>query len=75
MRNELRTFRRYQITSENKHFYGKETGKGTIIFGTTFIIGNFIQNTTIKCIVLIIGFILFLGISFKASKKYIGKII
>lgn len=76
-KRELRKFQIYNVTEEDKILYSKQIGKGIIIFGITFIAGNYIfklYNTTIGCVILFAGLITFIGMNVSAYQKYIRKI-
>ncbi len=76
-RRDLSMFRRHKVTTENKHIYGKYSGIGMIIFGTMFIVGEYVYhyyNSTIGCIILILGFVLLFTIEINAFYKYIRNI-
>lgn len=76
-RRDLSMFRRYKVTTENKRIYGKQSGTGMIILGTMFIVGEYVYhyyNSTIGCIILILGFVLLFTIEINAFYKYIRNI-
>lgn len=75
-RNELSKFRYHKVTNENKRLYGKESGKAMIIFAITFVVGSSIYefyNTTIACIILIAGLLVYIGMDLNAFYKYIKR--
>lgn len=75
-RRDLRMFRRYKVTTENKRIFGKQSGTGLIILGTMFIVGEYVYqyyNSTIGCIILILGFVLLYAIEINSFYKYIKR--
>jgi len=82
--SSLHSYHRHRVSEENRIPFGKQIGLGTVIIGIGIIAFSILSAVTlyvknnifilIGSVVLIVGFIVGMIMSFKAMKKYNGGI-